>query len=238
MSIKKPALIGLITSVILSLSLGLSAFADSITVGPEGGTITISSKIESITCSEGSFSRSGQNYAMKCDFVTASGTQSVYYSAEWVNSGHSAASQQRDLIQKISEKTNLINSASKNSGNSNPSGTSPDNANRPATSPEDNKCTSILPAEWCDPQSGAANIANILALVINIMTAGIGILATIGIIISGIQWMTARDKEEQIVKAKSRLFNIVLGLFVWGIMWLVLSWLIPGGVSLTIGSII
>lgn len=89
--------------------------------------------------------------------------------------------------------------------------------------------TSILPGEWCDDSSGNG-VFEILNLVLNIMTAGIGILATIGLIVVGIQWMTAKDKEDQIVKAKSRLTNIVLGIVVWGVLWLFLSWLIPGGV--------
>lgn len=87
------------------------------------------------------------------------------------------------------------------------------------------QCSSILPESWCK-ENGVWEILN---LVLSISTAGIGVLATIGIIISGIQWLTARDKEDQVVKAKSRLFNIVIGLLTFGIMWLFLQWLLPGG---------
>jgi hypothetical protein len=82
----------------------------------------------------------------------------------------------------------------------------------------------LLPDSWC----GEDGVWNVLQLVLDIMTAGVGILATIGLVISGMQWMTARDKEDQIVKAKSRIFNIVIGVVVWALMWLVLTWLIPG----------
>lgn len=102
--------------------------------------------------------------------------------------------------------------------------------------PVEERCTSILPPSWCTEDG--AGIAGILNLVLNIMTAGMGILATIGLVISGIQWLTARDKEDQVVKAKSRIFNIVIGIMVWGIMWLVLQWLLPGGINLEIGAII
>jgi len=88
------------------------------------------------------------------------------------------------------------------------------------------KCVSILPKRWCTGNNG---IWEILGLVLDIMTMGIGVLATIGLVISGLQWLTARDKEDQIVKAKSRIFNIVIGLLVWALMWIVLSWLMPGG---------
>lgn len=91
------------------------------------------------------------------------------------------------------------------------------------------ECTSILPPEWCDGGTGDG-VWQILGLVLNIMTAGVGIAATVGLVISGIQWMTARDKEDQIVKAKNRIFNIVIGILVWGLAWIVLEWLLPGGI--------
>lgn len=125
-----------------------------------------------------------------------------------------------------------VHAAEGDAGPTNPTDT-------PSTSAEsDADCTSILPGEWCDEDSGNG-VFEILNLVLNIMTAGIGIIATIGLIIVGIQWMTARDKEDQIVKAKSRLQNIVIGILVWGLLWLFLSWLIPGGVLNTaVGAII
>ena len=85
-------------------------------------------------------------------------------------------------------------------------------------------CTSILPGDWCYSRAGTQEI---LQLILNIMTAGIGIAATIGLVIAGIQWMTARDKEDQVTRSKARIFNIVIGMAVWGIMWVVLGWLIP-----------
>ena len=90
-------------------------------------------------------------------------------------------------------------------------------------------CTSILPASWCE--EGDTGINGILNLVLNLMTMGVGILAAVGLVLSGIQWMTARDNESQVVKAKSRIFNIVIGLALWGIMYLLLSWLTPGGLD-------
>ncbi|MFV0485171.1 MAG: D-alanyl-D-alanine carboxypeptidase family protein [Candidatus Saccharimonadales bacterium] len=88
-------------------------------------------------------------------------------------------------------------------------------------------CASILPDSWCESNG----VWEILNLVLNIATLGIGILATIGIVITGIMWLTARDNEQQVVKSKNRMFNIVIGIMVWGLLWLFLSWLIPGGVT-------
>lgn len=92
------------------------------------------------------------------------------------------------------------------------------------------ECTSILPGDWCEGD-GSAGISGILNLVLNIMTMGVGILATVGLIISGIQWLTARDNENQVIKAKSRIFNIVIGIALWGVMYMLLAWLTPGGLG-------
>lgn len=91
------------------------------------------------------------------------------------------------------------------------------------------KCSSILPEEWCEE----GGVIEILDLVLNILTAGISVLAVVGIVITAVQWITARDKEDQIKKAKSRLLNIVIGLVTWVLLWSFLSWILPGGVSTT-----
>ena len=95
----------------------------------------------------------------------------------------------------------------------------------PPGTPSPGSCERAI-LTWID--CGEAGVWQILQLVLDIMTAGVGILALIGLVISGMQWMTARDKEDQIIKAKSRIFNIVIGVLVWVLMWLVLNWLIPG----------
>lgn len=70
----------------------------------------------------------------------------------------------------------------------------------------------------------------VLNIVLDILTYGVGIAGTLGIIISGIQYLTARDNEQQLVKAKSRLFNIVIGLALYATMFALLKFLLPGGV--------
>lgn len=78
-----------------------------------------------------------------------------------------------------------------------------------------------------DSQNGAGIIC-ILGLVVDIMTIGIGILAVIGITVSGIQYITAGGSEEQTRKAKRRIFEIVLGLAVYAVSYLLLRFLLPG----------
>lgn len=84
--------------------------------------------------------------------------------------------------------------------------------------------TSIL--DVCDC-GGGEGIMYILNLAINILTAGIGVVAVIGIVIAGIQYLTAGGSEEQVKKAKRRIFEIVLGLAVYVLIYAILSWLIP-----------
>ena len=88
-------------------------------------------------------------------------------------------------------------------------------------------CASILPNAWCKSNG----VWEILNLILNIATMGIGVLATVGLVIVGIQWLTARDNEQQVVKAKNRMLNIVIGILVWGLFWLFLSWLMPSGIT-------
>ena len=68
----------------------------------------------------------------------------------------------------------------------------------------------------------------ILALVIDIMSIGIGILGAIGITIVGIQYLTAGGNEEKTRKAKQRMFEIVVGLVAYVLIYAVMKWLMPG----------
>ena len=84
--------------------------------------------------------------------------------------------------------------------------------------------TSII--ECGDDEGG---IWHILSLILDIMSIGIGILGVIGIMVAGIQYLTAGDKEDQAKKAKSRIYEIVLGLVVYAVLFVALEWLMPGG---------
>ena len=73
-------------------------------------------------------------------------------------------------------------------------------------------------------------IYGILGTVIKVLTYLIGVLGTVGLVISGIQYMTAGGNESQVIKAKNRIFNIVIGLVAYGLMATFLNFIIPGGV--------
>ncbi len=84
----------------------------------------------------------------------------------------------------------------------------------------------------CDSGNGDS-VIKILELIVNIMSIGIGILGVIGITIVGIQYLTAGGSEEKTRKAKRRMFEIVLGLVAYVVIYALLKWLLPefGGQS-------
>ncbi len=68
----------------------------------------------------------------------------------------------------------------------------------------------------------------ILNLVVDIMSIGIGVLGVIGITVVGIQYLTAGGSEEKTRKAKQRMFEIVVGLVSYVVIYAFLKWLMPG----------
>ncbi len=83
--------------------------------------------------------------------------------------------------------------------------------------------------EVCDNCEGGA-IFKIVLMAVNLLTAGIGVLATIGIIVVGIQYLTARDNAEQVARAKKRFLEIIIGIVCYGLIYLILGLLIPGNI--------
>ncbi|MDO4889134.1 MAG: hypothetical protein Q4A25_00350 [Candidatus Saccharibacteria bacterium] len=99
-----------------------------------------------------------------------------------------------------------------------------------ATSPvfaEGENCveTSLF-GTYCDDGTGSG-IFFILEIILTVLTFGVGIAGTIGIVIAGIQYASARDNEQTIAKAKMRIFQIVIGMIIWATLYIALRWLLP-----------
>ncbi|MDN5275205.1 MAG: hypothetical protein JWP06_1106 [Candidatus Saccharibacteria bacterium] len=75
-----------------------------------------------------------------------------------------------------------------------------------------------------------SGIWGILLLVLNIMTAGVGIAAVGGIVYAAILYTTASDRAEQVKKAKDIIQNVAIGLAAYAGMYLLLNFLVPGGI--------
>ena len=82
----------------------------------------------------------------------------------------------------------------------------------------------------CENLKNGTAIFDILAFLLNILTFGVGVAAVIGFLISGYQYMTARDNAAMVTKAKTRILHIVIGILVWALLWIILQLLLPGGV--------
>lgn len=70
----------------------------------------------------------------------------------------------------------------------------------------------------------------LLLIVINVMTAGVGVLAVAGIVYGSILYTTAEDKADQVNKAVDIIRNVIIGLIAFALMWALLNFIIPGGV--------
>lgn len=104
---------------------------------------------------------------------------------------------------------------------------------RPAFA-EENNCengvpTAILGGEdnCFETKDDGSGIVEVLKIVVDILTVGVGILGVVGISIVGVQYLTAGDNEEKTRKAKRRMFEIVLGLIAYVLAYALLYWLIP-----------
>ena len=89
--------------------------------------------------------------------------------------------------------------------------------------------TAIIDCDEKEDKKDGGAIFEILAIVLNIVTYGVGAAAVIGVMIAGFQYMTAKDNPAQVSKAKNRLIQIAIGLAIWVLFWGVLQFLLPGG---------
>jgi len=81
----------------------------------------------------------------------------------------------------------------------------------------------------CDDSTDGTAIFELLSMALNIATFGVAAAAIIGIILSGYQYMTARDNSAAVVKAKNRILQVIIGLAIWALFWGVLQFILPGG---------
>ena len=81
----------------------------------------------------------------------------------------------------------------------------------------------------CDAgnENGEA-VGELLLKAVKIMTGMIAALAVLGVIIAGYQYMMSSGDAAKTAKAKRRLYEIVIGLVVFALMYAALEFLVPG----------
>lgn len=93
---------------------------------------------------------------------------------------------------------------------------------------EDRTVDTVLFGKIKDDGKGCG-VYMVLNLVIDILTGVIGLAAVIGIAIAGITYQSAKGNEAQTTKAKRRIYEIVIGLAAYAVLYAALNWLLPGG---------
>lgn len=96
---------------------------------------------------------------------------------------------------------------------------------------ETHKVSTLLFGELTDDCHGSI-MFKIVLIFVNVLMAGITVAATIGIIISGAQILTARDNPSQVAAGKKRIIEVIIGLVTFALMYVALNFIVPGGVSL------
>ena len=93
--------------------------------------------------------------------------------------------------------------------------------------------TSLIDCGEGDGTSGDVEdtgIWGILTLVINILVAGVAVLALAGLVYGAVLYSSAGGNAEQVKKAMGVFTNVVIGVVAFAGMWALLNFLIPGGV--------
>ena len=133
------------------------------------------------------------------------------------------------------------NQSNKPTGSFTPSNSSSSSKPNSSSSPRSSTPTYTIPESKYDgsvdtnffgqiqDDNNGCGVFMILNLIIDILTFGIAIAATIGIAVSGITYLTAKDNEQQTTKAKRRIYEIVIGLVAYAVLYTALKFLLPGG---------
>ncbi len=92
--------------------------------------------------------------------------------------------------------------------------------------------TAIISCTQTDAPGDVKNsgVWGLLLLVLNILTASVGIAAVGGIVYGAILYASASDNSEQTKKAREIIRNVVIGIVAYALMYLGLNFLIPGGI--------
>jgi len=93
------------------------------------------------------------------------------------------------------------------------------------TFPNDSACQGVIIRVHCDDKG--SGIYAIINIAVNILTAGVGIAATAGLIFAGFRYSQARDSAENVAGAKKMITNIIIGLVIWAVFFTLIKWLLP-----------
>ena len=182
-----------------------------------------------ISKNDGNTVPAGFNYDLMSNRITKYQTATVEGS---VDGGHPSQKAHQTMGKIIVKQFRETSSSGSNSSSS-PSGGRKNSGYAPHTYPiPESKYDGSVDTNFFghiqDDKNGCG-VFMILNLVIDILTFGIAIAATIGVTVSGITYLTAKDNEQQTTKAKRRIYEIVIGLVAYAVLYAALKFLLPGG---------
>ena len=146
--------------------------------------------------------------------------------------GSSNASPSASYTGKKDSSSSSSGSSSSGSSSSGSSSSGSSSGASGSFSSSDEKCIKLaiikIKGKDCIENSKEA-IFEILGMILNIFTFGVGIAATGGFIFCGYQYITSKNEPAVIVKIKTRMLNIVIGLIIYFMFWGLIGLLLPGG---------
>ena len=89
--------------------------------------------------------------------------------------------------------------------------------------------TAIIECDPADDSVEGSGLWQVLIIIINILTAGVGIAAVAGIVFGAFLYTTAGGNPEQVKKAIGMITNVVIGVIAYAGMYIFLNFIIPGG---------
>lgn len=78
--------------------------------------------------------------------------------------------------------------------------------------------------------TGVGAINDVMKIIINVITAMIGVAAVGGLAWASVLYAKAEDNAGNVTEARTLIRNIVIGLLLYGFLIAIINWLVPGGV--------
>lgn len=88
----------------------------------------------------------------------------------------------------------------------------------------------VLPSEICSKAEDSEAIFALLNFFLTILVALVGIVAIGMFIWAGILYASGDANSNRVAQAKTIMTNTTIGIIAFGLMYLALNWIIPGGI--------
>ncbi len=80
------------------------------------------------------------------------------------------------------------------------------------------------------PAQGADGISELLVTIVNVLSAAVGVVVVLSLVIAGIQYITSSGNPQAVETAKNRIMASVISFIIYIFGFALLQWLIPGGI--------